>query len=213
LTSRFDKGSIWQLDYASLEPRILLAVNGTVDIPKDIYESVLEEFELSNVPRSAIKQAIISRLYGAKDYTIEKQLKHVVDYPADIISLVDDHFGIEALKQKLSLEFSINDGRPINNFYGRRIACEDTPLYVLLNYFIQSTGVDVCLFGFNKISSKIKQAEIQNKIVPLFILHDALFLDVHPEYEYLLPKLCRLGSTKLPGFEDVDFHLTATKGV
>lgn len=213
LESRFAGGSIWQLDYSSLEPRVLLALNSEKDIPKDVYQSALDTFDLEGIPRDAIKQAVLSRIFGATDYTIEQQLKGLVDYPSDILGLVDDYFGIDDLKQNLALELSKNDGNHITNFYGRRVMCDDTPLYVLINYFIQSTSVDVAMLGFNQINDKIKEAGLENKILLLYILHDALYMDVHPDYEYLIPKLCKVGSTNIPKFENINFYLKPTKEV
>ncbi len=213
LTSRFPGGSIWQFDYASLEPRILLAVNGDEDISEDLYKAATDHFGVTTIPRAAIKQAVLSRMFGAVDDTIMKQLQDLVDYPEDVLSLVDEYFHIDELRQKLALEFRINDGSHVTNYYGRPIVCEGSPLYVLLNYFIQSTGVDVALFGFNQVVAKIKQAGIEDKIVPLYILHDALFVDVHPDFEHLMPKLCRVGSFDIPKFENTNFHLQAKKEV
>lgn len=213
LTSRFPGGSVRQLDYSSLEPRVLLSVQDHDEVPEDIYQDVLDSYELEQVPRQAIKTAVLSRIYGATNFTIEKQIKHLVDYPEDIVRIVDEYFEIDGLREKLASEFSINAGRHVTNFYGRHILCEDTPLYVLLNYFIQSTGVDVCMHGFGQIVARLRKAEILDKIVPLFILHDALFLDVHPDFDYLLPKLCKAGSMDIPRFENTNFHLQVVKGI
>jgi len=211
--SRFgEDGSVYQLDYPSLEPRVLLAIAtgnkaGTV-IPRDIYQNIIDKFNLEGISRDIIKRATISRLYGAVDETIEKQLMDAgVGYPRDLIELMDEYFGVGDIKKKLSSEFFKSDGRQIKNYYGRQVRCESAPLYVLLNYYIQSTAVDVALLGFNQINSKIKQAGIQEGVVPIFILHDALFLDVHRDYEYLLPKLCVVGSKNIPMFENIDFYL------
>lgn len=212
VVSRFPGGSIWQLDYSSLEPRVLLAIQGKKNIPQDVYQSTINTLEVQ-FPRSVIKEALLSRIYGAVDNTIIEKLKSYVRYPEDVLSLVDEYFGIDNLRQKLSLEFSKNDGRHITNFYGRRVVCEEAAFYVLLNYFVQSTAVDISLFGFNNVVSKLEQADILDKIVPIYILHDALFLDVHPKYEYLLPKLCKVGSTNIPEFEDINFYLKAEKSV
>lgn len=213
LTSRFGKknGKIFYLDYSSLEPRVLLAITGKEDIPEDIYQSVIDDFEY-NIPREAIKQTIISRLYGAGTSTIAKQLQNLVDYPRDVISLVDKYFGIEELKEKLLSEFTIKGGRLIKNYYGRPIHCESAKPYVLLNYFIQSTAVDISLFGFTQIWDKIKEAEIQHLIAPLFVLHDGIFLDVNKEIEHLVPKLCKVGSYDIPRFENTNFWLGIENG-
>jgi hypothetical protein len=208
LTSRFGKrnGKIFYLDYSSLEPRVLLAIMGKENIPKDIYQSVLDDLEY-DIPREAIKQTIISRLYGAGTNTIARQLQKLVDYPRDVITLVDKYFGIEELKEKLLSEFTIKGGRLIKNYYGRPVHCEGAKPYVLLNYFIQSTAVDISLLGFTQIWDKIKEAEIQHLAAPLFVLHDGIFLDVNREIEHLIPKLCKVGSYDIPRFENTNFWL------
>lgn len=212
LTSRFgNKGKIFYLDYSSLEPRVVLAINGKEDIPKDIYQNVINEFSY-NLPREAIKRTIISRIYGAGTDAIKEQLKDLVDYPEDVVLLVDDYFGIDELKEKLLSEFTKNDGRLINNYYGRPIHCEGTKPYVLLNYFIQSTAVDISLSGFTQIWNKIKEAGIQHHAIPLFVLHDGIFFDVNEEVEHLIPKLCKVGSYDIPRFENTNFWLKVENG-
>jgi hypothetical protein len=209
--SRFgEKGSVYQLDYPSLEPRVLLSITSRdrANIPRDIYQDIIDKFNLEGISRDIIKRATISRIYGAVDETIEQQLINAgVGYPRDLIGLMDEYFGVGEIRRKLASEFFKNDGKRVKNFYGRPVRCDETPLYVLLNYFIQSTAADVALLGFNQINSKIKQAGIQEGVIPIFILHDALFLDVHQDYEYLLPKLCKAGSRNIPKFEDIDFYL------
>jgi len=207
LTSRHGTaGKIFYLDYTSLEPRILLAVNGGEDIPKDVYQAVLDDLNY-DIPREAVKQSIISRLYGAGTKSIEKQLKNLVDYPRDVVKIIDEYFGVEELKQRLVSEFYRNKGKCINNYYGRPIHCEGTEPYVLLNNFIQSTAVDVALFGFSQVVEKIKEADISHLIAPIFVLHDGIFLDVKKEVEHLIPKLCKIGSYDIPRFENTNFEL------
>ena len=46
------------------------------------------------------------------------------------------------------------------------------------NNYIQSTAVDVCLLYFSDLCNNIDL----NSAVPLYIIHDALLLDVKKEY-------------------------------
>ena len=208
LESRFGKnGKIYYLDYSSLEPRTILSINGKKNIPQDVYTHILNEIGLKNVSRAAIKISVLSKIYGSSDAAIIKQLKGVVDYPEDLINMVTDYFGIEQLKQNVSQEYFKSDGRFIKNYYGRYIQGEEIPPYRLLNYYIQSTAVDIALTGFTNIINRVKLAGLENYVVPIFLLHDAIFFDIHNDYEYLVPKLCKAASVNINGLEETNFYL------
>lgn len=215
LESRFRGGSIYQFDFSSLEPRIFLAIkkksDSNIEIPKDIYHDFVEKNNLFEIPRAVLKNAILSRMFGAGNNLIEDNLRTHAEYPEDVVSMIDEYLGVEELKTKILAEFESNSGKNISNFYGRPVDCEDASPHSLLNYYVQSTAVDVCLFGFNEIIKRLKLAGLLSKIVPIFILHDALFLDIHPDYKYLIDKLCKAGSKNIPKFEGVDFCLKADK--
>jgi hypothetical protein len=216
ITSRFGKenGSVYELDYPSLEPRVLLAIGGKKDIPQDVYQHIIDEHGLSGekaISRDIIKQIVISRIYGYSSRKIAKQLKNKIYSPQDLVDLIDDYFEIERLKRNMPLRAPEGDLRRFCNWYGRHIPSEGAASYVLLNYLVQSTAVDVALLGFNQINSRIRDANIDKFIVPIFVLHDALYLDIHNKFEYLLPKLCRAGSVSIPKFEHIDFYLRYQK--
>jgi hypothetical protein len=209
IESRFGTdGKIYYLDYSSLEPRAILTLNGKTNIPQDIYTHILKELNIVNkVPREAIKISALSKIYGSSNTTISKQLKGIVSYPEDIIKMIVEYFGIEQLSQTITEQYYKHNGDYIENYYSRHIRCEDTPAYKLLNYYIQSTSVDIAMLGFTNIVNRIIDANIVDKIVPIFILHDAIFFDIHNDYEYLVPKLCKAASTNIPGFEKENFYL------
>lgn len=208
LTSRYKNGGIFYLDFKSLEPRVLLArkyPNET--LPKDIYKHTLESLGLEGViDRDHVKTALISTINGAGDREVARQLDGKIDYPEDFIRAIKEHFGIEELREHLVQEYTKNEGTRIYNEYGRPILCEGTAPYILLNYYVQSTAVDVALLGFSKIWSKLLEANATQYCQPLFILHDALILDVHPEIMHLLEKIARAGS-KIPKFENTFFWI------
>lgn len=214
IESRFgSNGKIYYLDYSSLEPRVLLSINGKENLNEDLYVQAIKELNIDSISRDIIKTATLSRIYGAAENTIISNLKSHTRFPQEIIEFIDDYFGINKLKTELNNQFIINDYRHIKNYYGRPIFCQDVDAYKLLNYYVQSTSVDVSLTGFNRIVNKIKIAELEDFIVPTFIIHDALVLDVHEKYEYLIPAICKTGSVKLNGFENVNFHLKVEKVV
>ena len=211
ISSHRDKGKIVYLDYSSLEPRILLCVSNPSSIgslPQDIYSKMLADLNLSEkIPRTVAKTAILSALYGQKEENTIKTLSNYIGSAEDFLSLVNDYFGIEKLKEKLAGDLLKTRGRYILNYYGRPIFCEDTKPYALLNYYVQSTAVDVAMLGFLNIVSRLKEHKLTDKIRPIFILHDALFLDIHEDAYHVISKIEKLGSTGIKEFKNVDFWL------
>lgn len=236
--SRFGKdGSIWYLDYTSLEPRVVLSVidylsNGVLignvplaeiltlsniysePLPKDIYAHALKKMKLSSeIDRDTLKQIVLPQLYGqAKSSTIESLESKGVRDPDEVVDMVNDFFGIDMLRAHVLSEFAKSDYKYLRTFYRRHLAPDDAKPHALLNYFVQSTAVDVALLGFGKILDKLASTPDANKvIIPIFGLHDALILDVHNSAEQIIPKLCTLGSKDIPGFIGQRFWLSGNK--
>lgn len=236
LTSRFgDNGSIWYLDFTSLEPRVALSLKSYLSnlsligyvplksrlefslyepMPKDVYSLALKTLKLTTeVSRDMIKQIVLSQLYGqSKSITIDTLEKLKVRDPEEVVEMVNDFFGIDNLRKFVSTEYAKTDNRFLKNFYGRHLTPEDGKPHALLNYYIQSTAVDVALLGFKKILSRLESTpNALSLIVPIFFLHDAMFLDVHKDVEHLIPKLCSLGSKDIPGFRNQSFWMSGNK--
>jgi hypothetical protein len=211
VSSHGDKGRIYYLDYSSLEPRILLHVSKSLysgSVPQDIYFKMLVDLNLlEKIPRSVAKTAILAILYGQSENNTIKLLSNYIGSPEDFIYLVNEYFGIEELKQRLVENLLKADGRYILNHYGRPIFCEDTKPYALLNYYVQSTAVDVAMMGFMNIINRLKEYQLTDMIKPVFILHDALILDIHEDAYHIVPKIEKLGSKNIKKFENVDFYL------
>jgi len=212
LKSRFEGGGIFYFDFKSLEPRTLLAIRKPdEELPKDLYEQAIKSLELEGVvDRQHVKTALISTINGAGDREVARQLAGKIDYPEDFIRAIKEHFGIEELRETLAEEYAKNDGKLIHNYYGRPILCEKTPPYVLLNYFVQSSAVDIAILGFNRIYEKLLLTNAIEYCKLIFILHDALILDVAPDIFHLLEKLAMVG-TKIPGFENIYFWIDIEK--
>lgn len=220
LTSRFgSNGKIWSLDYSSVEPRLVLFLKeekssgspyGSVPlipvIDSDIYTSVLTALRITTIPREMVKVVVLSQLYGAGHDTILSKLEGIRD-PNGFIEAVNDYFGLNVIRERLLKEYEANDRQFIHSFYGRKLDTSDAKPYMLLNYYIQSTAVDVAMYGFRAMIRCINDP----RIIPLFPLHDALILDVHNDLEYKLQELCEAGSRGIPLFPRRVFPLKASR--
>ena len=87
----------------------------------------------------------------------------------------------------------ILDKKCIRNKYGRRIALPDSSDGTLLNSYLQSTGVDVALWGFLEIVNRLNE----EWAVPVAVLHDALILDVTKEFAQ---KIGESLAVQVPGY-------------
>lgn len=215
LESRWkDNGAVISLDYKSLEPRVLLATSGTQpkeEIDKDIYESVRTSLFQDNpeVDRDVVKKIVLSELYGAGIETLRQRLPNVRDLEA-VVGQIADWFGLEALRSKLFEQWKQTNNKYIDNFYGRRVKTETS--HTLVNHYVQSTAVDVAMLGFLNILQYVEELEKQEHIIPIFILHDALILDIHENSFSLINGLCKLGSVDIRNLETTTFYMSTDKG-
>jgi len=150
IRSKYPGGKICTIDFISLEPRLaLLAVGQKPE--GDVYEEISKT---SGFSRAKAKIATLSFLYGAgaSGGVEEKLRKHIKEY-----------FRVQQLQEIVA---------PGNkNGYGRPIDPEEERL--MIPHWVQSTAVDVCLQGFSTLMKNL-----QKIVDPLFLVHDALFVDV-----------------------------------
>lgn len=220
LVSRWGQdGTIVYMDYKSLEPRTLLnlitsrtpyigslpLIKYSGKIPPDIYTHLINELRLPSViSRDLVKTAIISLLYGATKQSVVYSLKEVLESPGDLVDLVTEYFGLEELKLALTKRYVESDRKYILNHYDKPIFCENTVPSTLVNYYIQSTAVDIALLGFNQIVDWLAVKNLLSLVIPIYVLHDALILDVHNSIKPHLTKLASLGED-IPGFNNKFF--------
>jgi DNA polymerase I-like protein with 3'-5' exonuclease and polymerase domains len=199
LTSRHGTdGAIIQLDFKSLEPRILALIRQD-DVPDDLYTDISTMCN-NNIDRELAKKATLAIIYGMSRNNLGNLLR--VGNANEIFNHISDYFGIRHLHD--ALLNSIDNSGLIQNFYGRNIYVDKESEHLLVNYFTQSTGVDVSLLGFRQIIDSIKKEELT--ISPLFVLHDALILDVHKNSIKHLKNMIKDG-IMIPGFKQNKFPL------
>tara|TARA_B100000963_G_C22617697_1_gene668199 strand:+ start:942 stop:1985 length:1044 start_codon:yes stop_codon:yes gene_type:complete len=165
IKSRFEKGSIYSIDFSSLEPRITAKLSETVS-GDDIYKDILELLSY-DADRSVIKKAVISSIYGA-NYTSLENLS--VDKSKELFDVINNYFDF---KKILKMSSNIDDFGIRRNYFGRPIwNLKENRENILINNYIQSTAVDISLLYFSNL------VDVTNNIVPLFVLHDALIVDI-----------------------------------
>jgi len=165
-------GSIVMLDFAQLEPRIVLYEAGRMCLEIDLYSSLNKEIFGEKIDRSVVKTAIIAQLYGISKDVVAKRLNVT-------------HYEISTFTKKISLFFKTSEllqrvkqqylkSGFIRNRYGRRIAIDEPVNRIFLNSYVQSTATDVAMIGFYDIVKGLSSL-----VRPMFVVHDALFVDCH----------------------------------
>lgn len=166
LISKYPGGKIVSVDFVSLEPRLALFTVGK-STRGDVYDEISQG---SGEPRSKTKIATLSFLYGAgaSDGVSEKLRRHVREY-----------FNVRELHRRIE-ECGGENG------YGRPLEVEEDRL--LVPHWVQSTAVDVCLLAFSDLAEKLSGIAD-----PLFLVHDAMFLDVPAENTERLSEIISAG--------------------
>jgi len=175
LKSNFSGGKIISLDFGALEARIILSEACRIADKNDLYEQISTTLFSGSVDRNAIKTAVISELYGSSRGALGARLGISGKKLDSFAEAVQSYFGTSALRKRLKDEF-VASGR-IKNRFGRPLVLDDPQDHLFVNTYAQSTGVDVSLLGFKKILDTLGTDGIR----PLFVLHDALILDVRPD--------------------------------
>lgn len=184
-------GSIVSLDFSALEARILLYESGGTCGDEDLYESIARR--VGSTSRSVVKAAVLAELYGSSKNALALTLGMSNEHLSEFIRKVEEVINTKKLLASLKKQFS-KEGW-ITNKYGRRIEVSRPQDNIFVNYYAQSTGVDVSLFGFNKILNDLGFDGIR----PLFVLHDALILDVR---EDRLKDVEGVKSVSVPGYSN-----------
>lgn len=168
-------GRIVSIDFAALEARIILyeASRRCDDI--DLYGMIANELSYD---RKAVKGAVISELYGSSKHALGESLGIKGKELNSFVKRIKAYFNTKELLERIKTQF-YKTGH-ITNRYGRPVFVDEPLDHIFINYYAQSTGVDVTLLGFSKIVKELEK--IAPAIRPLFLLHDALILDVPNEY-------------------------------
>jgi hypothetical protein len=183
-------GHVVSLDFSSLEARILLYESGKGCDATDLYADIADR--LGGIPRNVVKAAVLAELYGSSRNSLALTLGMSDVELSRFINKVGEIINTKTLLANLKKQF-LQEGY-IKNKYGRRLDVTRPQDNIFINYYAQSTGVDVAMTGFNKVLNVLGADGIR----PLFVLHDALILDVR---EDRMKDVESIGSVTVPGYE------------
>jgi hypothetical protein len=156
IESSYKGGQILSVDFRSIEPRVALLF-AEINAPDDVYSDLLDEFP--GIDRQAAKLATLVALYG------ERARKSV--------SFVRAHFRVDNLERKLAEQA---EKGVVRNILGRPLREATKNPRIRTNHFLQSSAAELASLLFAELCSKF-----QAGIRPLFVIHDALIVDVHPD--------------------------------
>ena len=168
-------GSLMEIDYNALELRVLSWIQDLdIDMP-DAYMWVARQIDGIDVPRHVIKEAILAAMYGMsrKNFALRYQ---------DMPDAVDVYDRVRSLLGIHNLDVRLGKGDFANTF-GRHLA--DTTARI--SHYVQSSAVDIACDGFMHL------VENMPNVVPCFIIHDALIIDVHNDNINSVKKFCKDG--------------------
>lgn len=201
LKSSFEGGTVCSLDFRALEARIVLAEAGRSSDAEDMYDDIAENLFNRTIARDVVKTAVIAQMYGISRSSLKTRLG-VSDAALDyFVGIIREHFKLEQLHKRLNEEAKTTD-RIINRF-GRILCVNSKQTNVFINTYAQSTGVDVSMLGFDAVIKQLGNDGIR----PLFVLHDAIILDVRHDR---IEDVKALTSVAVPTY-DVPFLLKYEK--
>jgi len=183
-------GRIVSLDFSSLEARILLYESGKDCTEFDLYEMLASRF--GGLPRQMVKAAVLSVLYGSSKSSVALHLGTSEEKISKLVQQIEDYIDTRSLLKRLKNEHK--ESGFIKNKFGRKIPVDRAQDNIFINYYAQSTGVDVSLMGFSKIVETLGTSGVR----PVFVLHDALLLDVHPDR---LQDVSDITNVNVPGYD------------
>ena len=198
ITSTHEGGSIVYVDFVSLEPRLAAFMAGRT--PKqDIYADIATNILHDKIDRKTAKLATISALYGASANTLKGILGANVS-TFDILRNVKRYFDVDDRTNELACQ--LEEYEYIENYYGKKIVPNKES--AIFNNYVQSSAVDVAIIGFNIF---LRDLDVR----PLFILHDALVLDVKKEVLPLVQAKVGLG-IEIDKFGNFPIEMTYVTG-
>tara|TARA_R110001583_G_scaffold7985_17_gene39009 strand:+ start:714 stop:1934 length:1221 start_codon:yes stop_codon:yes gene_type:complete len=177
IKSRYKNGKIFQIDFTSLEPRILLLMQG-ISAPRDIYTHISKEVLGGNATREVSKLATLGAIFGISAARLQESTGLSDTDSLEILKEVRRYFKTAPLGKSLKNE--IMEMGYIENIYGRRVVPSSRQSHVLINNKVQSSGVDVSLLGFSDLLKSFDREGVTS--IPLFLIHDSIIIDVPADH-------------------------------
>ncbi len=162
----FKESAIYSIDFTALEPRVMLNATSRPSAREDIYEEIMELYDITD--RSVAKLATLSTLYGAGAKRLGATLRDR-NLANLLLPKVSDYFGTKKLKA--SLDRHAQAGL-VRNAFGRPLREATSNARLRINHYVQSTAAELAILLFREL------CEGFSKVRPLLVIHDALIVEV-----------------------------------
>jgi hypothetical protein len=169
--SVYDGGKIYSVDFVSIEPRIAMIL-GNKSTQNDVYQDLLEEFP--DLTRDQAKLITLTAMFGGSELKVAETIGNL-QLAKKAISFVRYNFGIDDLEKRLDNE--ANCGM-IRNVLGRPLREATKNKRIRTNHFLQSSAAEVAILLFSELCEKFSKG-----VRPMFVIVDALIVDVSPDFD------------------------------
>ena len=189
ITSSFEDGSIFEIDFKSIEPRLAMVTAG-IDPPDDVYQELLNEFP--QLGRKNAKLVTLTALYGGQANRITETIGDI-SVARKAVAFVRSHFRVDKMDRMLE---KMSEDDLVRNVLGRPLREATKNPRIRVNHYLQSSAAEVSILIFKQICDLMGEA-----VRPLFVVHDALIFDVAPGNEEDVAKIIKsanFNGTKMP---------------
>lgn len=178
LISRWDDGDLIEIDFNSLEARVLNWIARNDIVEGDMYTWIGSQAGTGTVPRGVVKEATLAAIYGMsrRNFALRYQ---------DMPDAVDVYESVRRLMRVQELDTKLRDMNPLLNAFGRPL--QDTTARI--SYHVQSSAVDIACHGFSWLVSQLDP----DFAVPVYIIHDALVIDAKKSWIPRIEQICKDG--------------------
>jgi hypothetical protein len=178
IVSRWKDGVVVEVDFNALEARVLNWIAANEQPQSDLYEWIGLQCNAGQAQRSVIKEAVLAAIYGMskRNFALRYQ-----DMP-DSIEVYDS---VRSLMKVRQLEAKLKDSKRFANAFGRPLSSTSAEV----SHHVQSTAVDVACKGFLWLTKQLDP----DWAVPVFLIHDALVIDIKSDHLEKLNEICKSG--------------------
>lgn len=178
IVSRWADGVILEVDFNALEARVLSWIAGNDQVAGDLYETIGALAGLRDIARGVIKEATLAAIYGMsrRNFALRYQ---------DMPDAIDVYEKVRKVMRVNELDKDLAGRQSFSNAFGRPLAQTGARI----SHYVQSSAVDVACHGFLNLVESLDPSNA----VPIFLIHDAIILDVRESYVENIEEFCKNG--------------------
>jgi hypothetical protein len=182
IQSKFSDGQVYILDFNAMEMRTAAHLIGNKDVLgiDDLHCHFAEKVFGSANKRDLFKKMFFPLFFGASVNKIAGTCDITLDEANNAIKTTKKVFPFDKVIDLVTVTES-NGSKCMSNCFGRPIFLDKdltTESHKLVNYYIQSSAADLALQSLYQVVKYTKENRLKSG--PIYIHHDAIAIDVHP---------------------------------